>query len=322
MGRRSKDKRDVYYRKAKQVGYRARSAFKLLQLDARFDFFRDACRVVDLCAAPGSWSQVVAQRMDELGRGAALGPGGETKDRACVVAVDLQEMAPIQGVHILQGDITQEATIERISSRFDGALADIVISDGAPDVTGVHDIDEYVQAELIFAALGVAVRLLKEGGTFVAKVFRQQDTELLYGRLRVFFTDVVIAKPQSSRNSSIEAFVVCREFTLPPNFERSVPFRQGLWREQHCNHSQSAPNAQSGDDETPAREHRIAGAREILMPFVACGDLSAFDADMNYDLSDSDPDLAPLAPVQPPINPPYAHALAQLRLSSNQNHAS
>uniref|UniRef100_A0A7S0ZM02 Putative tRNA (cytidine(32)/guanosine(34)-2'-O)-methyltransferase n=1 Tax=Timspurckia oligopyrenoides TaxID=708627 RepID=A0A7S0ZM02_9RHOD len=210
MGRRSKDKRDIYYRKAKEVGYRARSAYKLIQLDDEFHLLKDAKRVVDLCAAPGSWSQVVAHRQREL--------TVEGEDNRCVVAVDLQEMAPIEGVHLIQGDITQEATLSRIFELFAGEPADLIISDGAPDVTGIHDIDEYVQSQLILAALNVAFRLLRKGGKFVAKVFRQKDTEYLYGRLRVFFDRVVIAKPRSSRNTSIEAFVVCQDYNPPDDF--------------------------------------------------------------------------------------------------------
>jgi tRNA (cytidine32/guanosine34-2'-O)-methyltransferase len=174
MGRFSKDKRDLYYRRAKEVGFRARSAFKLLQLDTAFGFLsglRDESgavviapprRVVDLCAAPGSWSQVLARQLQTdgsgngsssssrssaagAGAGAGAGPSPSSSsplapsdDEAIVVAVDLQEMAPIPGVIQLQGDITSSGTADRIISHFRGAPADLVVCDGAPDITGLH----------------------------------------------------------------------------------------------------------------------------------------------------------------------------------------
>eukprot|EP00474_Spongospora_subterranea_P000829 CRZ01287.1 hypothetical protein [Spongospora subterranea] len=124
----SKDKRDIFYRRAKELGYRARSAFKLLQIDKAFNLLDGVINAVDLCAAPGSWSQVLSNR---------IGP-----NNGRIVAVDLQEMSPIDGVTQLQGDITRRSTADAIISLFEGNLADIVVCDGAPDVTGMHDIDE------------------------------------------------------------------------------------------------------------------------------------------------------------------------------------
>mmetsp|Transcript_686 Transcript_686/g.1159 ORF Transcript_686/g.1159 Transcript_686/m.1159 type:complete len:325 (+) Transcript_686:57-1031(+) len=315
MGRRSKDKRDIYYRKAKEVGFRARSAYKLLQLDEQFNLFgENVSKVVDLCAAPGSWSQVVSKRMAELNK--------LHLDTTRIVAVDLQEMAPIPGVNIIQGDITKEETIRQIVETFHGvtqkpghsldeerdpensimfrrqdpdSLADLVISDGAPDVTGVHDIDAYIQSELILAALNVVLKLLREGGSFVAKVFRQKDTDLLYGRLKVFFHQVYIAKPKSSRNSSIEAFVVCKEFKLPEGYIADTCIEYD-------------PTRNKALIDHPSNVNRC------LVPFVACGDLSGFDSNMSYDLSSEDElDHEPLMPVQPPINPPYMEAKQKMR---------
>ena len=102
-----------------------------------------------------------------------------------------------------------------IIEHFRGDLADIVVCDGAPDVTGLHDIDEYMQAQLLLSALTITTNVLKIGGTFVAKIFRGRDVTLLYSQLRCFFDEVDIAKPKSSRNSSLESFVVCRFFNPP-----------------------------------------------------------------------------------------------------------
>uniref|UniRef100_A0A8C6ETP1 Putative tRNA (cytidine(32)/guanosine(34)-2'-O)-methyltransferase n=1 Tax=Marmota marmota marmota TaxID=9994 RepID=A0A8C6ETP1_MARMA len=205
MGRTSKDKRDVYYRLAKENGWRARSAFKLLQLDEEFQLFQGVTRAVDLCAAPGSWSQVLSQKIGSQGSGQ-------------VVAVDLQAMAPLPGVVQIQGDITQLSTAKEIIQHFEGCPADLVVCDGAPDVTGLHDVDEYMQAQLLLAALNIATHVLKPGGCFVAKIFRGRDVTLLYSQLRVFFSNVLCAKPRSSRNSSIEAFAVCQGYDPPEGF--------------------------------------------------------------------------------------------------------
>ncbi|MGH0129829.1 UNVERIFIED_CONTAM: hypothetical protein FKN15_039788 [Acipenser sinensis] len=209
MGRSSKDKRDIYYRLAKEEGWRARSAFKLLQLDEEFRLFKGVCRAVDLCAAPGSWSQVLSRKLkgDE-------GKGTEVK----IVAVDLQAMAPLPAVTQIQGDITKVSTAQEIIRHFEGQPADLVVCDGAPDVTGLHDVDEYIQAQLLLAALNITTHVLKPGGTFVAKIFRGKDVTLLYSQLKIFFSGVTCAKPRSSRNSSIEAFVVCQGYTPPEGY--------------------------------------------------------------------------------------------------------
>lgn len=214
MGKTSKDKRDIYYRKAKEIGFRARSAFKLMQIDDEYGLFDGVHRVVDLCAAPGSWSQVLSSK---------LCSGAQSEEESPrIIAVDLQEMAPIPGVLSIIGDITAQATAEQIINYFQGDLADLVVCDGAPDVTGLHDIDEYMQAQLLLAALNITTNILRPGGSFVAKIFRGKDVSLLYSQLRVFFAEVTVAKPKSSRNSSIESFVVCRRYAPPDGFVPSM----------------------------------------------------------------------------------------------------
>ncbi|EME30774.1 FtsJ-like methyltransferase family protein [Galdieria sulphuraria] len=293
MGRTSKDKRDIYYRKAKEEGYRARSAYKLLQLDQEFNLFKDAENVVDLCAAPGSWSQVVSKRLRELRKG-----------QATIVAVDLQEIAPIEGVTVIQGDITSRPTVETILKEFENGMVDVVLSDGAPDVTGLHDLDEYIQSELILSALNVATFLLRQGGTFVAKVFRGKDTCGVFSRLSVFFENVTLAKPRSSRNSSIEAFFVCRGYSRPSFWQptlflhkdASIEVVQGSEIEQECSSQETMT---------------------VVMPFVSCGDLSCYDADMAYDIDknylENSRVTRSLSPVQAPIHAAYETALARKR---------
>jgi len=281
MGRSSKDKRDVYYRRAKEEGWRARSAYKLLQINEDFDIFTGVSRVVDLCAAPGSWSQVLAKSL--------RGPPDSPTD-AKIVAVDLQAMAPIHGVVQLQGDITKKSTAEGIISHFEGEQADLVVCDGAPDVTGLHDIDEYIQAQLLLAALNITTHVLKKGGTFVAKIFRGKDVTLLYSQLKIFFPDVSVFKPRSSRNSSIEAFVVCQGYKPPEGY---VP-------------NMSNPLL---DQQYDLDLNSLEGPNRVIVPFLACGDLSGFDSDMTYPLQlEGASGYSYHPPTQAPINPPYKDA--------------
>ncbi|KAH9113838.1 hypothetical protein LEN26_013080 [Aphanomyces euteiches] len=216
MGKTTTDNRDIFYRRAKEVGFRARSAFKLMQLDDQFNLFANVERAVDLCAAPGSWSQVLSRKLYHDRDIPNVDAHG---DEIRVVSVDLQEMAPIPGVALLQGDITSTQTADQIISYFHGQKANIVVCDGAPDVTGVHDIDEYVQSELLLAALNITTFVLAPGGSFVAKIFRCKHYDFLASQLSLFFSEVTCAKPQSSRISSNEHFVVCRGFSLPPGYK-------------------------------------------------------------------------------------------------------
>ncbi|XP_042145395.1 putative tRNA (cytidine(32)/guanosine(34)-2'-O)-methyltransferase [Ixodes scapularis] len=277
MGRSSKDKRDVYYRLAKEEGWRARSAFKLLQINEEFDIFSGVKKAVDLCAAPGSWSQVLSRK---------LRSNAENPDDVKIVAVDLQAMAPLPGVIQLQGDITEISTARKIINHFEGEKADLVVCDGAPDVTGLHDIDEYIQAELLLSALNITTHILKNGGTYVAKIFRGKDTTLLYAQLKLFFKHVVVAKPRSSRNSSIESFVVCQVYSPPEGYK---PFM----------YTGSLDRLRDAAEE-PNR---------TLVPFVVCGDLAGFDSDRTYPLElDDKKEYEFCGPVQPPIDPPYKTA--------------
>lgn len=292
MGKLSKDKRDIYYRKAKELGYRARSAFKLIQIHEKLGILDNVKYAVDLCSAPGSWCQVLAERL--------WLPNEDKSSEVRIIGVDIQEMAPIDGVFLLQGDITAEKTTKEIISLFKGNKADIVISDGAPDVTGLHDIDEYIQGQLILSALNIATYLLKPGGNFVAKIFRGKDVSLLYSQFECFFETVTIVKPQSSRNTSIEAFVVGLNFN--PNKIKEVDCIKQL-KADEPNSLEPLEGLTYGLEsipDFPQYKHAVK--------FISCGDLSGYDADKNYPLDD---EKEYIGPVQPPINPSYSEALAQ-----------
>lgn len=217
-------------------------------------------RVVDLCAAPGSWSQVLSKRLYET---------ATNKNDVKIVAVDLQAMAPLPGVKQLQGDITKLSTAQEIIAYFNEQKAQLVVCDGAPDVTGLHDIDEYIQAQLLLAALNITTHVLANGGKFVAKIFRGKDTSLLYSQLRVFFEKVSIAKPASSRNSSIEAFVVCENYSPPNGY---IP---------------QMIDPMITDVKIVAKQ-TDSNVNKCIVPFVVCGDLRNFDSDMSYSLGVSD----------------------------------
>ncbi|XP_046405474.1 putative tRNA (cytidine(32)/guanosine(34)-2'-O)-methyltransferase [Ischnura elegans] len=284
MGKTSKDKRDVYYRLAKEEGWRARSAFKLIHIDDYFKIFKDVRRAVDLCAAPGSWSQVLSKKIGN-------GEGGEN---AKIVAVDLQAMAPIEGVFQIQGDITKLSTATQIINHFEGDKADLVVCDGAPDVTGLHDMDEYIQHQLLLAALNITTHVLKEKGTFVAKIFRGKDITFLYAQLSLFFSSVTVAKPPSSRASSIEAFVVCQGYSPPPGYIPNMenPMMGGGYSEEFL---------------------KMHGITRMIVPFVALGDLSTFDSDTTIELEGGGLGYKSKDATQLPISPFYEESLSLRR---------
>lgn len=374
MGKSSKDKRDAYYRLAKEQNWRARSAFKLIQIDEQFDLFAHSdpdsvTRVVDLCAAPGSWSQVLSRvliRGESFGRRTweekrrkeirdiekaeqennshdetAQVNQEELQERRLkprknvkIVAIDLQPMTPLEGITTLKADITHPTTIPLLLKALDpddyrvggnGSETDqprsqishthpvdLVLSDGAPDVTGLHDLDIYIQSQLLYAALNLAIGVLRPGGKFVAKIFRGRDVDLIYAQLKTVFERVSVAKPRSSRASSLEAFVVCEGF-IPPIDENSIvddkQHGMGLLENPMFGGGASV-RTRDGADYNAAVPVSELGNERWIPPFIACGDLSAWDADASYELP---PDHVSLDPVQPPTAPPYKRALERKR---------
>jgi len=184
--------RDVHYRRAKSEGYRARSAYKLLEIFERFGSLSEAQTVVDLCAAPGSWSQVLSQRLSN----------------ASIVAVDLQDIEPVGNVRIIKGDITSQAVADEIKNILK-RKADLIVCDGAPEVTGLHDMDEYFQSSLIQASCAMCREFLGDAGVFITKVFTGETPKHVIEELEEFFEEVTVFKPKSSRIESREAFAVC-----------------------------------------------------------------------------------------------------------------
>ncbi|KAI5171165.1 tRNA (cytidine32/guanosine34-2'-O)-methyltransferase [Nematocida sp. LUAm3] len=183
--------RDIHYRMAKSEGYRARSAYKLLEILDHFHLPSNISSAVDLCAAPGSWSQVISSRI-----------------KGKILSIDIQDIEPIPGVETLKGDITSLSTMQEIQKRFPNGV-DLLLCDGAPEVTGLHDLDEYFQLSLISASSSLAQNILSPSGCFITKIFTSDTTNPLVNDLRRYFEKIEIVKPKSSRPKSKEAFAIC-----------------------------------------------------------------------------------------------------------------
>ncbi|PSP16575.1 23S rRNA (uridine(2552)-2'-O)-methyltransferase [Halobacteriales archaeon QH_10_67_13] len=187
--------KDEYYNRAKQEGYRARSAYKLKQLDETADLLGRGDTVVDLGAAPGGWLQVAAERVGSEGR---------------LVGVDRQRIDPIETeatVECLRGDVTEDRTHERIAAAVEES-ADLVVSDMAPNVTGEYNVDHARSVYLVRQALAVATAVLRPGGDFLAKVFDGRDLEELIGDAESEFEYVREVRPEASRDASSELYLI------------------------------------------------------------------------------------------------------------------
>jgi 23S rRNA (uridine2552-2'-O)-methyltransferase len=187
---------DRYVRQAKTQGYRSRAAFKLEQLARRDKLLRPGMTVVDLGAAPGGWSQVAAQ---------SIGPKGR------VIAVDIQEMQPIPGVEFIHGDFGQEATVQRLEQALGARRADLVLSDMAPNISGIAVVDQARAAHLAEIALEFSLKWLKPGGNLLVKAFHGEAYESLRRQLAPHFVQVVTRKPDASRSRSPEMYLLGRE---------------------------------------------------------------------------------------------------------------
>lgn len=200
MGRRwqLERKRDHFYRMAKRERYRSRAAFKLKQLDGRYNLLRRGHVVVDLGAAPGGWLQVARERVG---------------DEGFVLGVDLQPIAklPYENVATLVADITDAATPELIMARLP-RVADIVLSDASPKISGVWDVDHARSVELARSALSIADAVLVPGGKLLVKVFQGEMFEDLVADVRRRFSSVKVTKPAASRRGSAEVYVVAKGF--------------------------------------------------------------------------------------------------------------
>lgn len=188
---------DIWVQKAQQDGYRTRASYKLIELDERDKLIRPGTTVVDLGSAPGGWSQVVAQRVGEKGK---------------VIASDILPMDAIADVTFIQGDFTTEEVYDELVTAIDGRPVDLVISDMAPNMSGMASIDQPGAMYLVELALDMARQVLKPNGAFVAKVFQGEGFDAYLSDVRSAFSKVMIRKPKASRARSREVYIVAKGF--------------------------------------------------------------------------------------------------------------
>ncbi len=188
---------DVWVRKSQEEGYRSRASYKLVELDKKDKLFRPGQLVVDLGAAPGGWSQVAVERVG---------------DKGVVIASDILPMDPIPGVDFVQGDFTEDEVFERLLELLGDRQADVVISDMAPNMSGMAAVDIPRAMGLVELALDMARQVLRPGGMFVAKVFQGEGFDALLADMRDSFRTVVSRKPDSSRARSREVYLVGKGF--------------------------------------------------------------------------------------------------------------
>jgi 23S rRNA (uridine2552-2'-O)-methyltransferase len=188
---------DHYVKQAQRDGYRARASYKLLELNEKDKLIRPGMLVLDLGSAPGSWSQVAAQLVGHHGR---------------VLATDILHMDSLANVDFVQGDFTDEVVFNQILGVLDGNKPDLIMSDMAPNLSGIDTADQAASMYLIELALDMARQVLKPKGNFVAKVFQGEGSDQFLKDLRTSFEKVVIRKPAASRPRSREVYVVGKGF--------------------------------------------------------------------------------------------------------------
>ncbi|MGK7295788.1 MAG: RlmE family RNA methyltransferase [Candidatus Wenzhouxiangella sp. M2_3B_020] len=188
----SRQAADPYVRKAREHGYRARAAFKLLELDAKDRFLKPGQRVVDLGAAPGSWSQVAAERVGGAGR---------------VVALDVLPMDDLPGVEFIQGDFREDEVLAELETLV-GRRVDLVLSDMAPNISGIAASDQARSMDLAELALEFAGEWLEPRGVFVVKLFQGEGFDRFVADARRVFGNVRLRKPEASRKESREIYLV------------------------------------------------------------------------------------------------------------------
>ena len=190
---------DPYVRQAREQGWRSRAVFKLEEIQRSDRLIRPGMTIVDLGAAPGGWSQFAARLLDGRGR---------------IIALDLLPMPELVGVEFIEGDIESTEVIDQLHARLDGHKADLVMSDMAPNMMGIADVDHARTMNLVDLAVEFAGRELRPGGDLLFKVFQGREFQPLLARLRREFESVKLRKPKASRGRSPEVYVLARGLRL------------------------------------------------------------------------------------------------------------
>jgi 23S rRNA (uridine2552-2'-O)-methyltransferase len=188
---------DPFVKQAQKEGYRARSAYKLLELNEKDRLLRPGMRVLDLGSAPGGWSQVASRLVGERGR---------------VIATDILPMDALRGVDFIQGDFREQVVLDRILGQLGGERVDLVLSDMSPNLSGISAADQAASIYLLELALDMVRRVLAPGGTFVAKLFQGVGSDDYLREVRKAFDKVAIRKPSASRSRSREVYFVAKGF--------------------------------------------------------------------------------------------------------------
>jgi 23S rRNA (uridine2552-2'-O)-methyltransferase len=189
----NKQKRDTYVRQSKIDGYRSRAAYKLIEIDEKFKIFKNGISVIDLGAAPGSWSQYVSKKI-KSGK---------------IVSIDLKEMENINNTTQIKGDFTEENNKSKIKNFFKSKV-DIVLSDMAVNTTGIKSIDSIYTGELSREAMLFSKEVLNNNGKFVSKIFIGSTVKEIIVEAKSIFKEVKVFKPKSSRKESKESFIICK----------------------------------------------------------------------------------------------------------------
>ena len=188
---------DSFVKQAKKSGYRSRAVYKLQEIQAKDGIFRPGMTVVDLGAAPGSWSQYAAE---------VLGSDGQ------LLSLDILPMDPIAGVTVLQGDFTEQAVLDQLLASINGRTISLVISDLAPNISGIKSVDQARSIHLCELALDLAHKVLDTQGDLLIKVFQGEGFDELLRQLQQHFKKVLIRKPKASRATSREVYLLARQF--------------------------------------------------------------------------------------------------------------
>ena len=189
----NKQKRDIYVRKSKIEGYRSRAVYKLEEINNKFKFLKNNICIVDLGAAPGSWSQYISRNLKNIK----------------LIAIDLKEMDHIDNIKFIKGDFTEEDQKDLLINYF-GDKIDLVISDMAVNTTGIKNVDSIVTGDLCMEALDFSIKMLKNKGCFVSKLFMGPSFNEIVALAKQSFQEVYIFKPPSSRKDSKENFIICK----------------------------------------------------------------------------------------------------------------
>ena len=189
----NKQKRDIYVRQSQVDGYRARSAYKLIEIDEKFKILKNGISVIDLGASPGSWSQYISRKV-KSGR---------------LVSIDLKGMEEIENTIQIKGDFTDLDSQEKIKALFKSKV-DVVVSDMAVNTTGIKDIDAIYTGELAMEAMNFSKEMLVKEGRFVSKIFLGSSFNEIVALGKKLFKEVKVFKPKSSRKESKESFIICK----------------------------------------------------------------------------------------------------------------